>query len=429
MSRRILVTIPYFPPDPKAGGAEMFVVSMVEGLTVDHGWEVTIVTSTPKNSIEVEAGPGGARVYRLPHRIMLSNSPISISWYRELKRLIEKVDPNVVNINIPVPGLGDMTSHVAGRRPTVVYYHFGSMKKGSLALDPLIWVYETLVLPVTLNPAQHIVCGSAYVRDGILSKFRDKTSIVPPGVDTVRFHPAPCRNVDPHVLYVGSLNASDQHKRFPDLLEAVAILRADLPELKLSAVGGGDGQQRYQEMAVRLGIDDMVQFHGRLEGDSLAEAYRNAAVLAVPSLRETFGMVITEAMASGLPVVAVNAGGVPTVVADNKDGLLVPPRDPRAMAAALRDILTDHDRADLLGKAGREKVSSLLTWEHQIASMNAIFAAAAGLPALNPSPGELSRAELRRGPPRGSATSSRCWLASRPRSQSARAGHRPVAAR
>lgn len=381
MSRHILVTIPYFPPDPKAGGAEMFVMSMVKGLTMDHGWEATIVTSTPGDRIRVEAGPGGASVYRLPHKIMLSNSPISMSWYRELKQLIDKVDPDVVNINIPVPGLGDIATRAAGHRPTVVYYHFGSMKKGSLALDPLIWLYESLVLPATLRPAKHIVCGSTYVRDGILSRFRNKTSIIPPGVDTVRFHPAPLRVIEPHVLYVGSLNMSDQHKRFSDLLEACAILRVDLPELKLCAVGGGDGQQHYKEMSIGLGIADMVQFRGRLEGEMLAEAYRNAAVLAVPSLRETFGMVITEAMASGLPVVAVNGGGVATVVDDNKDGLLVPPRDPRAIAAALRRILTDPERADILGKAGREKVTSRLTWNHQIASMNRIFTAAAGLPA------------------------------------------------
>jgi glycosyltransferase involved in cell wall biosynthesis len=355
----------------------MFVMSMVEGLTADHGWEVTVVTSTPGDKVKIEQTRRGACVYRLPYKMMVSNSPISLDWYRELKRLIDTVDPDVVNINIPVPGLGDIASRAARRRPTVVYYHFGSMKKGHPVLDPVIGAYESLVLPLTLRRAQHIACGTTYVRDGILSRFRDKTSIVPPGVDTVRFHPASRRVIEPRILYVGSLNRSDGHKRFPDLLEACAILRAELPELKLSAVGGGDGQHDYEEVATRLGIADMVQFHGRLEGQALAEAYRDAAVFALPSLRETFGMVITEAMASALPVVAVNGGGVATVVDDNKDGILVPPRDPSAMAIALRSVLTNPERAEDLGRTGREKVLSTMTWKHQIASMNEIFTAAA----------------------------------------------------
>jgi glycosyltransferase involved in cell wall biosynthesis len=381
MTRSVLVTIPYFPPDPKAGGAEMFVVAMVEGLIKEHGWDVSVVTSTSADQPEVSAGPAGATVYRLPQQFMLSNSPVSLRWRRELRQLIERVDPDVVNINTPVPGLGDIASHATGGRPTVVYYHFGSMRKGNLVLDPVIWAYETFVLPLTLRPARQVVCGSSYVRDGILKRFRGKTSIVPPGVDTARFHPAARRVTEPRVLYVGSLNASDQHKRFPDLLEACAILRPELPGLSLSAVGGGDGLPAYRELASRLGVADMVQFHGRLDGDRLAEAYRNAAVLALPSLRETFGMVVTEAMASGLPVVAVNGGGVPDVVDDGRDGILVPPRDPRAMAAALRDVLADPARGDAMGQAGREKVSARLAWEHQVAALSEIFASAAGQPA------------------------------------------------
>jgi glycosyltransferase involved in cell wall biosynthesis len=379
LNRRLLVTTPYFPPDPKAGGAEMFAMSLVEGLTVDHDWEVTVITTTRNGEIEDEVLPNGVTVYRLPYRFTLSNSPISGGWPREVKRIIAAVNPDVININIPVPGLGDVASLVAYGRPVVIYYHFGSMRKGNRIPDAIIWLYESLLLPISLRRARYIACGTTYVRDGILRGFRSKTSVIPPGVDSRRFHPAAHRITDPHVLYVGSLNLSDQHKRFQDLLEACAILRDELPELRLSAVGGGDGRTMCEEMVAKLGIADLVRFRGRLEGEALAQAYRDAAVLAVPSLRETFGMVITEAMASGLPVVAVNGGGVPDVVDDNKDGILVPPRNPRALADALREILADPERADALGQAGRKKVSERLEWSHQIAAMNGILVAAAEL--------------------------------------------------
>jgi len=380
MSRRLLITIPYFPPDPKAGGAEMFAMSTAEGLTADHGWEVTIVTTTSKDHVEIETGPTGVAVYRLPYKFTLSNSPISMSWPRELKRVIEAVDPDVIKINIPVPGLGDIAIQAAGRRPLVIYYHFGPMKKGRPVLDTLIWLYESLILPLGLRRANHIVCGSTYVRDGILFRFGSKTSIITPGVDTVRFHPAAQRVAKPRVLYVGSLNRSDQHKRFSDLLEACAILREDVPDLGLCAVGGGDGRGIYEDMAARLGIADLVRFTGRLSGESLAEAYRDAAVFALPSTREAFGMVVTEAMASGLPVVAVNGGGVTSVLDEDKNCLLVPAHNPHALANALKTILTNPDKADAMGRAGREKVSELLVWKHQIASINKVLITAAGLP-------------------------------------------------
>ena len=89
---------------------------------------------------------------------------------------------------------------------------------------------------------------------------------------------------------------------------------------------------------------------------------------------------MTEAMASGLPVVAVKGGGVPTVVDDNHDGLLVPPLNPKALAEALREILTDPERGDALGQAGRKKVCEQLDWSHQIASINRILTDAAAVP-------------------------------------------------
>jgi glycosyltransferase involved in cell wall biosynthesis len=368
----------------------MFAMSLVEGLAADYGWEVTVVTTTRKGEFESEAGPSGVTVHRLPYGFTLSNSPISAGWPRELRRIIAATNPDVININIPVPGLGDMTSLVAGGRPVVIYYHFGSMRKGNLILDSVIWLYESVLLPISLRRAKYIACGTTYVRDGILRRFRGKTSLIPPGVDTRRFRPAARRVTDPHVLYVGSLNLSDQqHKRFEDLLEACAILRDELLQLRLSVVGGGDGLAMFEELAAKLGIADLVRFRGRLEGDALAEAYRDAAVLAVPSLRETFGMVITEAMASGLPVAAVNGGGVPDVVDDGEDGILVPPRNPRALADALRGILTDPEKGDALGRAGLKKVTERLEWSHQIAAMNKILVAAAevgstALSAANP---------------------------------------------
>ena len=351
----------------------MFTSTMAEGLATDHGWQISIVTTAPKRPLRNEVILNQIAIYRLSYGFKLSNSPLSLRWLREVRRIIKEVDPDVINIHLPVPGLGDIASYVSGSRPVVIYYHFGSMKKGSWILDPVVWAYESFLLPISLRKARKLVCGTAYVQNGILRNYKDKTSIVTPGVDSVRFHPAGKRVTEPRVLYVGSLNQSDGHKRFSDLLEACRILLKDIPSLRLSAVGGGDGRQMYEDLTVKMGIAESVDFHGRVEGDALAEAYRHAAVLAVPSLRETFGMVITEAMATALPVVAVNGGGVPTLVEDFRDGLLVPPRNPSALADALKTILTEPEKASSLGRAGRLKACERLVWSHQISLMNTIL--------------------------------------------------------
>lgn len=364
----------------------MFAMSLARGLTVEHGWKVTIVTTTPKGLVQREVFSDCVAIRRLPYKLRLSNSPISIAWLGGLRRVIAEEKPDVICVNLPVPGLGDMVSYAAAKRPVIVVYHFGSMKKGSLLLDPLIWLYESFLLPITLRKALHIVCGSDYVREGILGKFKYKTSIIPPGVDCAHFHPADSRVTEPRVLYVGSLNRSDKHKRFSDLLEACRILLEDIPDLRLSVVGGGDGLRMYRNLAAEMGIAESVDFHGRLHGEQLAAAYRDAAVLALPSLREAFGMVVTEAMATGLPIVAVNGGGISTLVDDGKDGLLVPPRNPKALAIALKTILTDPESASAMGQTGRGKVCEQLAWSRVISLINKIFMGAISEPVKDMDP-------------------------------------------
>jgi glycosyltransferase involved in cell wall biosynthesis len=106
-----------------------------------------------------------------------------------------------------------------------------------------------------------------------------------------------------------------------------------------------------------------VDFSGELTGERLADAYRHAAVAVLPSLRDTesFGMVLV-AMACGTPVVGSEVGGIPHVVVPDVTGLLVPPGDPDALAAACGRVLDDGDLADRLGAAGRRRAVECYAW-------------------------------------------------------------------
>jgi len=98
-----------------------------------------------------------------------------------------------------------------------------------------------------------------------------------------------------------------------------------------------------------------VTLLGDISAADLFEEYANADVFCLPSVQEGFGIVFLEAMVAGLPVVACRAAAVPEVVLDGQTGLLVPPRDPVALATALGTLLADPERARALGRAGAER--------------------------------------------------------------------------
>ncbi len=159
------------------------------------------------------------------------------------------------------------------------------------------------------------------------------------------------------------------HKGHDVLLTALAAT-ADLP-WRCVCVGTLDREPEFVEdlrhRAEQAGIADRVCFAGLRTGNDLAAAYATADVLVLPSHAETYGMVVTEALARGLPVITTAVGGLPEALGRTRDGrqpgLLVPPGDSGALAAALRRWLTDAELRQGLRAAARERRSTLSGWD------------------------------------------------------------------
>ncbi|RBY82357.1 D-inositol-3-phosphate glycosyltransferase [Blastococcus sp. TF02A-26] len=215
-----------------------------------------------------------------------------------------------------------------------------------------------------------------------------RTLVVPPGVDLDRFRPgdrsAARRAVglpDDAVvlLFVGRI----QPLKAPDLLlETAARMLADDPalrdRLRVQVVGAPSGSgleapRQLQELAVSLGIADLVRFLPPQPPDRLAEHYRAADVAVVPSHNESFGLVALEAQACGTPVVAAAVGGLPTAVRDGFSGVLVEGRDPADYAAAVRSVLA---RRELLS-AGARRHAAALSWDRTADSLVDAYTSAA----------------------------------------------------
>lgn len=192
---------------------------------------------------------------------------------------------------------------------------------------------------------------------------------IPLGVDTSRFAPgeAAAPSPQPVVAYVGRL---EPYKGVDTLLRAAA----SRPDWRVELTGDGPQRADLESLVAELGITDRVRFLGFAQGEELADRYRRADVVAVPSIPwpgwlEQFCRVAVEAMASGVPVVASRSGAIPDVVADA--GILVPPGDPDALREALDEALQPA-RWKALREAGLRR-SREFTWERVAEQLLALY--------------------------------------------------------
>ncbi|MFZ3216176.1 MAG: glycosyltransferase family 4 protein [Candidatus Acidiferrales bacterium] len=160
----------------------------------------------------------------------------------------------------------------------------------------------------------------------------------------------------PVILTVGRWVSSERYKGADDLIRALAQLRAAFPRLTLVAVGSGDDLPRLRQLAADHNVSASVHFLSGLSPRELAACYARADVFALPSAGEGFGLVFLEAMAFAKPIVAAAAGGSTDLVQDGVNGILVPPRDPAALAQALARLLGDEPLRSALGHRGAEIV-------------------------------------------------------------------------
>jgi glycosyltransferase involved in cell wall biosynthesis len=203
-------------------------------------------------------------------------------------------------------------------------------------------------------------------------------SLVYNGVDLERYdnQEACCTlheeyGMEPGSQIVGVVARLEPEKGHPTLLEAwPAVLRA-VPSAYLLIVGEGTRRAAIESKARELRIAHRVVFTGRRDDVPAVTAALDVAVL--PSYREAQGMVILEAMALSRPVVASNVGGVPEMIEDGVTGLLVPPRDAEALAAAIVRLLTNHPLADTLGRAGHDMVHDRFCIELMVSVIASIY--------------------------------------------------------
>lgn len=235
-----------------------------------------------------------------------------------------------------------------------------------------------------------------------------RTVVIPCGVDPRLFRPRAPRAPD-GLFRVACVAGLRDYKGHRFLLDAVALLRDRGVPVRCELAGDGPERRALQRRAAALRLGDRVAFRGAEPQDRVSALLAASDAMALPSVVTPEGMMdgipvaLMEAMAMGVPVVATRVSGIPELVEDGRTGLLAPPRDPAALAAALERLHRDPALAARLGAAGRARVLARYDLRRSAARLRALLAAAAEGRAL---PGEAER-RLPPGPPPA-------WRADRP---------------
>jgi len=222
-------------------------------------------------------------------------------------------------------------------------------------------LFDRVVPSLTLKKASRVIAVTRHeaAHLAVLGVDADKVDVIPNGVDVEEFAQLPkVRDGGDSIvgLFVGRIDP-DQ-KGLHTLVRAVALVPAS-PRLQIRLVGEDwGGTESLRTLAQRLGVSDRLTFVGKVRRTDLLCEYARAQFFVLPSIFEPFGIVLLEAMAAGLPVIASRVGGIPEIVEDARTGFLIEPGNPGALAEGLRLLSTDESLRKSMARAARERVTN-----------------------------------------------------------------------
>jgi glycosyltransferase involved in cell wall biosynthesis len=262
---------------------------------------------------------------------------------------------------------------------SVIHHPLHIDREADFAIDPRLVkkVKRTLYFPLFMQQQvaprlDKIVTVSEASRSEIGRYFdidEKDVAVVHNGTDTELFHPHEVAK-EADLIFIG--RTEDRKKGIGTLLEALSLL----PDVTLKIVDGRIPEDGLVPRLIRkYRLDGRVLFQDKfLEIPDLVREYSTGRIAVVPSFFEGFGFPASEAMACGLPVIANAAGALPEVVGtDGSAGRLVPPRNARALADAIADILSEPEKAARMGQAARARVERLFQWDQAAAQLVSVF--------------------------------------------------------
>ena len=328
----------------------------------EWGHEVRIIASCSKDEDELEDNiiKVSGVVFPIPASGSVARISLSPSLYQRVKRILRQERFDIVHLHEPLmPAL-----------PLVVLRHSHAVNVGTFHAyreSHVGYEYGKPLIKRFIDKLDGRIAVSEAARDLVARYFPGEYVIIPNGIDVERFSsprikPLPqYRDGKFNILFVGRL---EKRKGVKYLLRAFSYVKAEFPNSRLIVVGAYDAKDTrpYKRYVRRHRLEDVV-FVGYASAEDLPRYYRTCDLFCAPSTGfESFGIVLLEAMAAGKPIVASNIAGYHNVLQDGAEGLLVEPKDEKALAEAIIRLLKDSELRQRMGERGRAKAPSY-SWD------------------------------------------------------------------
>ena len=350
--------------NPEGGGAERFMEKMAAGL-VARGCRVTIFSAAHAAAPPDEVVDG--------IRFVRRGSKMSV--YPQGLRALARGDLGTVDLVVDIQNGLPFLSRLVTRKPVVVLVHHVHREQWPVVYPGVTgrvgWWVERRLAPWVYRRCQYVAVSRATraeLRE--LGVTGPRIAVVHNGTDPV----VPVRPGKATVPTVATVGRLVPHKQVEHAIDAVLTLRAEFPDIRLHVVGSGWWEAELHEYVAARGAGETVVFEGQVDEEHKHEIYERAWVLALPSLKEGWGLVIGEAGMHATPTVAYrSAGGTRESVADDRSGLLVDTE--QEFTEAVGRLLRDGALRARLG-AGSREMSHQFTWDHAQQSFSVVVQAA-----------------------------------------------------
>ncbi|HYM84870.1 MAG TPA: glycosyltransferase family 4 protein [Candidatus Dormibacteraeota bacterium] len=362
---KIGLVSPYVYPLP--GGVTQHVRYLYENLRL-RGHDVRIITSShglQRASVGdvIRIGKG----FSVPTNGSVGTLTVSFRFIAQVRDLLEQERFDLLHFHEPlVPFLSPIVLRES-RSVNIATFH------AYAGFSPAYELGSRLLAPY-VELLHGRIAVSAAARHFIDRYFPGDYKVIPNGVDVLRFERAVpiarWQDGTPNLLFVGR---HEPRKGLLDLLKAFRILRRSGYSARLLVVGSGPQEREARRYVATRRLGD-VEFLGRITDDEKAQLYKTADVYVAPATgRESFGIVLLEAMAAGTAIVCSDIHGYKGVVRRGEQALLVPPRDPAAIAAAIARLLADPALRSEMSASGRFRAREF-SWERVTAKVDDYYA-------------------------------------------------------
>lgn len=325
---------------------------------------------------------------KLPKIYYKNGLNVSLNCYRTIKKVLDEFQPDIIHDQTPGPVALAVFRYAKKRDiPLVSTDHAypdnltQQLKLPHVAKKPINSMMNKYFVSFLKRSEYATMPTEQAVADLIPQKrkpFKVPVEALSNGIDLSRFAKGKANpdiyeeynipKTKPIVLYVGRV---DPEKSLDILMSAFIKAHEKVPDAHLVVVGDGTARPKLEAQIKKAGLDKNAHFLGRVIGDNLPQLYRTGTVFAITSKTETQSIVLMEAMASGLPCVAVDAGAIHELVKTNKNGYLCKADDVNAVASSLVKVLTDKERQkkmsdESIKRAAKHDISHTLTRMEEI---------------------------------------------------------------